>query len=104
MKITTRKAYPFRSFYKGKERIAFYVVEVLGEEPSISVYSDYIKGCDAVGFSRNQLEKNRFRVHDLLRKYLAEELADTIIKYAMKDLGIKTKFSLESYIKWKQTH
>lgn len=104
MKVTTRKTYPFRSFYKGKKRIAFYVISVVGEESAISVYSDHVKDSNSLGFSKSQLEKDQFRVNDFLRKNLPEDLADAILKFARKDLGCEpSRFSLESYIKWKQS-
>jgi hypothetical protein len=105
LKITVRKTYPFRSFYKGKERIAFYVVSVLGEEPYISIYSDLIrKGSeiDSLGIRKSEVESDEFRVREFLEKYLPKELAEAIFKYARKDLGCKAGFSLKAYINWKE--
>ena len=108
MKITTRKAYPFRSFYKGKERVAFYVIGVLGEEPEITIYSDYVKKADpeadSLGVRKSEFENDMFRVQDFLEKYLPKELAEAIFKYARKDLGCKRDFSLKAYITWKGKH
>jgi hypothetical protein len=105
LKITARKTYPFRSFYKGKERIAFYVVSVLGDESHITIYSDLIrKGSeiDSLGISKSEVESDEFRVREFLEKYLPKELAEAIFKYARKDLGCKAGFSLKAYINWKE--
>jgi hypothetical protein len=102
MTVTTRKTYPFRSFYRGKKRLAFYVINVVGEEPAISVYSDFIKDVDAISFKKSDLEEDEFRVYDFLRKHLPEELADAVLKCVKKDFGCKKGFSLKSYIAWKR--
>jgi len=106
MSITTKKSYPFRSFYKGKERIAFYAISVLGEESHITIYSDRIRKTDAeadsLGISKSQLETDEFRVREFLEKYLPKALAEAIFKYAKKDLGCKAGFSLKSFISWKE--
>ncbi|MEM3427967.1 MAG: hypothetical protein QW212_06795 [Nitrososphaerales archaeon] len=108
MKITTRKSYPFRSFYKGKERIAFYVINSLGEEPQVVIYSDLIKKVspeiDSLGVRKSELENDTFRAQEFLEKYLPKELAEAIFKYAKKDLGCKGGFSLKAYISWKGNH
>lgn len=44
---------------------------------------------------------HKFRVYDFLKQWLPEDLADAIFKYAMKDLGVEERFSLQSYAKWK---
>jgi len=107
MPIKTRKTYPFRSFYKGKERIAFYVINVLGVEPEIVIYSDYVKKVspetDSLGVRKSELENDSFRVQEFLERFLPKELAEAIFKYAMKDLGCKGGFSLKSYINWRQS-
>jgi hypothetical protein len=101
--VTTRKTYPFRSFYRGKQRVAFYVISVVGEESAVTVYSDDIKGYNPLGFKKSQIEEDQLRVHDYLRKYLPEDLADAVLKFARKDLGCKaSRFSLKSYIHWKK--
>lgn len=104
MSITTRKMYPFRSFYRGKERVAFYIINALGEEPSIAVYSDHVKGADSLGLRKSDLERDAFRAQEFLEKYFPKELAEAIFKYARKDLGCKAGFSLKSFISWKQSH
>ncbi|MEM2338489.1 MAG: hypothetical protein QXP06_07855 [Candidatus Bathyarchaeia archaeon] len=105
MKITTRKSYPFRSFYKGKERIAFYVINILGEEPQVVIYSYLIKKVnpeiDSLGIRKSEFENDMFRVQEFLEKYIPKELAEAIFKYARKDLGCKGGFSLKAYISWK---
>lgn len=105
MKITTKKAYPFRSFYRGKERIALYVINMLGEEPQVTIYSDLIKKADSeadsLGVRKSEFENDAFRVQEFLEKYLPKELAEAISKYAKKDLGCKGEFSLKAYISWK---
>ncbi|MGB9671576.1 MAG: hypothetical protein ACPLZY_00340 [Candidatus Norongarragalinales archaeon] len=108
MKITTKKAYPFRSFYKGKERIAFYVINILGEEPQVVIYSDLIKKAnpeiDSLGVRKSEFENDEFRVREFLEKYLPKNLAEAVFKYARKDLGCKGGFSLKAYISWKEKH
>ncbi|MEM3727987.1 MAG: hypothetical protein QXF75_02135 [Candidatus Bathyarchaeia archaeon] len=105
MKITTKKAYPFRSFYEGKKRLAFYVISVLGKESQITIYSDLIKKAnpeiDSLGVRKSEFENDTFRVQEFLEKYLPKELAEAIFKYARKDLGCKGGFSLKAYIGWK---
>ncbi|MBS7635756.1 hypothetical protein KEJ37_00180 [Candidatus Bathyarchaeota archaeon] len=105
MKIITRKAYPFRSFYEGKERLAFYVINILGEEPQVTIYSDMIKKVnpeiDSLGVRKSEFENDTLRVQEFLEKYFPEELAEAIFKYARKDLGCKDDFSLKAYISWK---
>jgi len=106
MNITTKKSYPFRSFYKGKERIAFYVISVLGEEPQITIYSDLIKKAnpevDSLGVRKSEFENDVFRVQEFLEKHFPKELAEAIFKYARKDLGCKGGFSLKAYISWRK--
>jgi hypothetical protein len=106
LKITTRKAYPFRSFYKGKERLAFYVISVLGDEPQVTIYSDLIKKAnpevDSLGVRKSEFENDMFRVQSFLEKHFPKELAEVIFKYARKDLGCKSGFSLKAYISWKE--
>ena len=108
MKITTRKAYPFRSFYRDKERLAFYVINILGEEPQVTIYSDLIKKAnpevESLGVRKSEFENDMFRVQEFLEKYLPQELAEAIFKYARKDLGCKGAFSLKAYISWKGKH
>lgn len=108
MKITTKKAYPFRSFYKGKERLAFYVINMLGDEPQVVIYSELIKNADpeadSLGVRKSEFENDAFRVQEFLEKYLSKELAEAIFKYARKDLGCKGGFSLKAYISWKGKH
>jgi hypothetical protein len=108
LKVTARKTYPFRSFYKGRERIAFYVISVLGDESHITIYSDLIRkgdsSIDSLGISKSEVESDEFRVRELLQKYLPKELAEAIFKYARKDLGCKVGFSLKAYINWKERH
>lgn len=93
MKITTRKAYPFRSFYRGRERVAFYVIEVFGEEPQIAIYSDHVKKAGSevgsLGVRKSELENDMFRVKEFLEKHLPKNLAEAVFKYARKDLGCK---------------
>ncbi len=105
MKVTTRKSYPFRSFYKGKERLAFYVINILGEEPQVVIYSDLIKkvnlDIDSLGIRKSEFENDTFRVQEFLEKYFPKEIAEAIFKYARKDLGCKGDFSLKAYISWK---
>ena len=105
MKVTTRKSYPFRSFYNSKkERLAFYVIEVVGEEPQVLIYSGFLKGVDSIGLKKSHLEEDQFRAMELLEKHMPKDLADAIIKYARKDLGCRRGFSLKSFIKWKEAH
>jgi len=105
LKITTRKAYPFRSFYMGKERLAFYVISVLGDEPQVTIYSDLIKKAnpevDSLGVRKSEFENDMFRVQSFLEKHFPKELAEALFKYARKDLGCKSSFSLKAYINWK---
>ncbi len=73
MKITTRKAYPFRSFYEGKERLAFYLINILGEEPQVVIYSDLIKKVnpeiDSLGVRKSEFENDMFRVQEFLERH-----------------------------------
>ncbi|MEM3753334.1 MAG: hypothetical protein QW778_01915 [Candidatus Micrarchaeaceae archaeon] len=105
MKITTKKAYPFRSFYEGKKRLAFYVINILGEEPQVVIYSEMIKKdspeVDSLGVRKSEFENDTFRVQEFLERYFPKELAEAIFKYAKKDLGCKRGFSLKAYISWK---
>jgi hypothetical protein len=105
LKVTARKTYPFRSFYKGRERIAFYVISVLGDESHITIYSDLIRkgsDIDSLGISKSEVESDEFRVREFLEEYLPKELAEAIFKYARKDLGCKGGFSLKAYINWRE--
>jgi len=103
VKVTTRKRYPFRSFYEGKKRVAFYVINVVGEEPTISIYSDYIKeSFDSLALKKSDIENDEFRAWEYLAKHLPKRLAEAIMKMAKKDLKCKKGFSLKSYISWKK--
>jgi len=105
LKVTTRKSYPFRSFYNSKkERLAFYVIEVVGEEPQVLIYSGFLKGVDSIGLKKSHLEEDQFRALELLESHLPKDLAEAIFKYARKDLGCRKGFSLKSFIKWKEAH
>jgi hypothetical protein len=42
-----------------------------------------------------------FRVQSFLEKHFPKELAEALFKYARKDLGCKSGFSLKAYINWK---
>ena len=107
MKVRTRKSYPYRTFYNGKgERLAFYVIEVIGEEPRVLIYSGYFRkyGFDCLELKKSQLEDDQYRSMEFLEKYLPKDLAEAVFKYARKDLKCTKQFSLQSYIKWLENH
>ncbi|MEM3361538.1 MAG: hypothetical protein QXV85_10090, partial [Candidatus Bathyarchaeia archaeon] len=95
----------FRSFYEGKKRLAFYVINILGIEPQVVIYSEMIKKVspevDSLGVRKSEFENDTFRVQEFLERYFPKELAEAIFKYARKDLGCKGGFSLKAYISWK---
>jgi len=103
LKVKTRRTYPFRAFYNNrKRRVAFYIIEPIGEEPSIIIYSDYLRD-KSLSLKKSQLENDAFNSRRLLERHFPQELADAIFKFARKDLGCKAGFSLESYVKWRES-
>jgi hypothetical protein len=100
LKVITRRSYPYRSFYIGDKRIAFYALNPIGEEPSVIIYRNdkpilYLK--------RSEVCDNQYTIERSISKYFKKEVVDAMMKYLIKDLGCIGSFSPMSYINWRKS-
>jgi hypothetical protein len=91
VRITTKRSGQFREFYKGGERIAFYSISE-DDDPKLNIYSYILRktkeGIDSLSLSKSDLVERMSLAEELLSKYLPEELAEKIIVFARRDLGL----------------
>jgi hypothetical protein len=100
VRVITKRSYPYRSFYVGDRRIAFYALNPIGEEPSVIIYRNdkpvlYLK--------KSEVCDNQYTIEQSIGKYFKKEVADMIVKYLIKDLGCVSGFSPMSYINWRKS-
>ncbi|MEM2569263.1 MAG: hypothetical protein QXT67_04915 [Candidatus Bathyarchaeia archaeon] len=99
-KFRSKKHYPIRNFFNSEgNKVAYYIINPIGDESSVIIHSDYLKKPFII--PKSYLEDPTFAVI-FLSEFMPRKLARAIIKHAVRDLKVETKsFSLKSYIKWK---
>lgn len=105
LRFRSRKKYPVRNFYdEGGNLVAWYEINPIGDEPSIIIHSEKYLKIKSLNMPKKFLETPTF-ANVFLAKFMPRRLAETIVKYAIKDLKVKTKnFSLRAYAEWRRMH